>query len=370
MQNPFATPARWQQTAKWGQMPINTPIMPVLAATATPIGGKMTNGAGNAKPAQSPSTWKRYVIPMVIIIGTLIAVAIVAIIIIVIRNRNRSARTPSVNKVIKRLTIVWHVQEFEAAPPYPEEAGFVPALEVAEDERLTDDQLASIHDVAAQLGIRPHDVTRHRPTTRELMEAASQAEAEDDRRSQPRQTEPLQSEAPIPEPLQRMSDADLAAGSGDDQVRTVCSAHRVSDQQQEDEHPLQRKRKGASDEQVTAAYLTGLLEQVSHSCQALHAGYRWTNESNIRQLQQNNPMDEPDDEPRVTEVIGVVDEKQDDNQQTVEEKTTEQPDDPDEEQWFSSNSKTASQGDGGFKVGLESSVGRLLADSSRIVIKV
>ena len=233
MSNPFTTKPKWKN-GKWGEMPANaiTPMPQVITKgnrETTVAAPPKNNGIVDIPVEEKP--WKKYIIPIVIVIGSLAAVATVAIIIFVIRNRKNKKNqqnagpskkfTPGRQVGEQATPPANHVPHTYATQPQPTHVAHQPQ----QDEPNIEDQLHDVAQVAKTLGIDHENERKGRrsPTTKEVMEAyarrkrleeGGETTADDDEETESSEGEE-ESHTPTPVPKKKSSRTmkDVAEGA-------------------------------------------------------------------------------------------------------------------------------------------------------------
>jgi hypothetical protein len=242
------TPVVGPFASKWGgdKAPVLTP-MPQMS-----IAPKMDSSVQNQQP--QPFSIRKYAVPIMIVVGTLAAIALIAIIILVIRNRNskKSASsnlkfipgadpetTKTLQKVPEDSKPVKKVTEIKQQPKPVERKQKSPSPTPSPESEI-EEQLDSLVEVAQKIGIEPSPVKKvtrktavsepSKQTTKEIMEqyvndGEDESDSNDKQEQQKRPVAGKKSNIPpVPEPLQRVSTRQ-AKEQDDDEPEQVTASY-------------------------------------------------------------------------------------------------------------------------------------------------
>lgn len=156
MSNPFEKKPKWKNPSQWGEVQTST-ITPVPKLVTTNTGRDVTAKNQNVQPESSgvKINFKKYIIPIVVIVVTLIAITIVAVIIFAIKYKNK--KNGSDKKIPKKFTPGKKQEQIESNKEESEdeiEDEFVENIpEVAKkikQSELSTQQLLKEHDIQSQ----------------------------------------------------------------------------------------------------------------------------------------------------------------------------------------------------------------------------
>jgi len=247
MNNPFSTKPKWR-TGKWGEMPENaiTPMPQVVTKGNQEMTSNIPKGTiAASKTVEKP--WKKYIIPIAIIVGTLVTVAIVAIIVFIIRNRNNKNNGQQPPK--KQFTPGKNILHSENQMNYPEEQ----PVKIQEN---VEEELNNVAEVAKKLGISQEEKkTKKVPTIKQLMEEYEKIlQGSSEEETPPVKRKKSKDGPPLEEPLPRLSFKEI-------QDKT----HRKTISEESEDENVKLPNNLKKNSHLTAAYLTSLLDQIKNN---------------------------------------------------------------------------------------------------------